>query len=78
MSESAEARTLKDWRTKVYFESQAEFAERLDVATSVLSLWETGARVPRFKSQRAIAQKLGLRPDQIIWPEQRAGKEEAA
>ncbi len=77
MPDSSGPRTLKDWRTKVYFESQTEFAGRLGVHKSVLSMWETGARVPRFKTQRAIAERLGLKPDQLIWRESTAGKEQA-
>ncbi len=77
MADASGARTLKDWRTKVFYESQAEFSLRLGVHKSVLSMWENGVRVPRFKTQRAVAEKLGVRPDQILWPESTAGKEAA-
>ncbi len=67
--EHTEARTLRDWRTKVYFESQAEFAKRLHVDKSVLSLWENDVRVPQYRTRRKIALALGVRPDQIIFSE---------
>lgn len=61
-----ERRTLKEWRELVYFESQAEFAKRLGVDDSALSLWERGLRRPRYVSLRNIAEKLHIQPWQIV------------
>lgn len=68
---SEEAHTIKDWRTKVYFETQEEFARRLGVDVTTLSSWETGRKRPRLATQRKIAEALGIHPSHIILPEEK-------
>ena len=62
-------RPLREWRTSVFFENQIEFAERIVSNVSTLSLWENERRIPRIKTRRLIAERLGLQPQQIAWPE---------
>lgn len=65
MPDGLPVRTLREWRRNVFFESQLEFAKRLGVDVSTLSLWENGHRHPRFSTIRHIADKLGLKPQQL-------------
>jgi|GEM_PF-3491884 DNA-binding XRE family transcriptional regulator len=67
MDEQLPRRTLRQWREKVYFETQEEFAQRLGVHETAISLWETGRRHPRLRTRRIIAERLGLKPQQIIF-----------
>lgn len=67
MAEELERRHIREWRESVFFMSQDEFARKLDVNVSTLSLWETGKRQPRPKKWRLVAEALGLKPQQIIF-----------
>lgn len=60
----APARTIKAWREEAFM-SQREFAAALGISNSALSLWERGHRVPRHKTLRELAVKIGIRPQQI-------------
>jgi transcriptional regulator with XRE-family HTH domain len=66
----ARRRTLREWRTLVFFESQLEFAARLGVKAATLSSWERArhAKAPRFATRRQIAQVLGVPVSEIVWP----------
>jgi len=61
-------RTIKQWREARYMDRQ-EFADFLDLkSVFTLRAWEQGRNKPRLPQQREIAEKLGIHPDQIIWP----------
>ena len=69
MTDHREPMSLKDLRMKVYSEAQEEFAERIGVNVATLSSWERSAKIPRLKVRRSVAEKLGRRVDEIVWPE---------
>lgn len=60
-------RHIADWREE-YQETLQQFAARLDVSISALVNWEHG-KVPRRRMKQRIAERLRLRPDQIIYGE---------
>lgn len=62
-------RPLREWRERVFFQTQTEFAARIGVNVSTLSLWETGKRHPRLTKLREVAARLGIEPWQIELPE---------
>lgn len=62
-----EAKTLREWRDALG-ETQQQFATRLDVSISAVVSWERGV-VPRTRMKQRIAERLKLRPEQIVWPE---------
>lgn len=68
---------LREWREQVAFLTLKELALKLGTTESAVSLWERDLRRPRIPMQRKIAEALGIKPWQIIWPES-AGKESAA
>lgn len=67
MKERGEVRSIREWRA-FYRETLQEFAQRVDVSISALSLWERGVKVPRARTQRRIAEQLGVKVEQITWP----------
>lgn len=66
-----EPRTLEQWRERIYHESRQEFAARLGVQRMAIYYWETGKRVPLMRTKRAIAERLGIPFEAIIWPQAR-------
>lgn len=60
-------RHIREWREKVFYMSQKEFAEKIAVNESTLSLWETGKRQPYPRKQRLVAEALGIQPWQILF-----------
>ena len=76
--EQLPVRSLREWRTQVFFRSQEEFAKDVGTNATTISLWETGARVPQFSKKRQVAERLGLKPEQIAWPEAKSAATKAA
>lgn len=64
---ATETKTLREWRTGKFL-SQEELAERAGLSHALISHAETGKNRPRGRSLRAIAQALGVAPEQIALP----------
>jgi transcriptional regulator with XRE-family HTH domain len=60
-------RTLREWREEVFGLTQAEFAAKIGSSQTLVSQWERGKKHPRVTSRRKVAERLGLRYDQILW-----------
>lgn len=60
----APAKTLRQWREELYM-SQREFAEKLGVHHSAVNHWERGTRKPQLRTIRLLAERLGVKPQQI-------------
>jgi transcriptional regulator with XRE-family HTH domain len=65
MSEELPRKTLREWRTGKYL-TQEELAEKIGVTFYTISNWELGIKQPRFKNLRALAEALGIQPEQIV------------
>lgn len=71
---SDERKTIAEWRKSKWL-TQEELGDLVGVSLTTISNWELGTRQPRFKNLRALADALGITPDQIILVEP---KKEAA
>jgi transcriptional regulator with XRE-family HTH domain len=60
-----ERKTLREWRTARLL-TQEELGEKVGVTFYTISNWELGIKQPRFKNLRALAEALGVQPEQII------------
>lgn len=67
-------RTIAEWRTQQFSETQEEFAKRLGVSVATLSSWETGRKSPRLRTRRHVSQTLEIPLSLIIFPEQKTKK----
>lgn len=65
---SAEVRHIAEWRQH-HHETLQQFATRLDVSITALVAWERGVRVPRERMRQRIADRLGVRYEQITYGE---------
>lgn len=65
MGEGLERRTIREWRNARYL-TQDELAGKIGVSYYTISNWEIGVKQPRVKNLRALAEALGIHPDQII------------
>lgn len=61
---TAERKTLREWREERLM-TQDELGVAAGLSGATISHWETGRNAPRFKTLKAIARALGVRPDQI-------------
>jgi transcriptional regulator with XRE-family HTH domain len=59
-----ERKTIAQWR-KARWLTQEELADKVGVSLTTISAWE-GGKQPRIKNMRALAEALGVTPDQII------------
>lgn len=61
-------RTIRDIRINSYVMRQDEFAaEVIGVSVGALISWETGHASPRISTRQKVAEKLGLRWQDIQW-----------
>lgn len=65
MPEEVERKTIREWRHGRYL-TQGELGELVGVSYFTISNWELGIKQPRVKNLRALAQALGIGPEQII------------
>jgi transcriptional regulator with XRE-family HTH domain len=56
--------TIREWRTRRFL-TQQELGEKVGVTYMSISNWENGIKVPRAKHMRALAEALGISPEQI-------------
>lgn len=56
--------TLKELRLKLFI-SQAELAEKAELATETVNRLEKGRRKPGYKTIRKLAKALGVEPAEI-------------
>ncbi len=56
--------TLKELRLKLFI-SQADLAEKAEIATETVNRLERGKRKPSFKTIRKLAKALGVEPAEI-------------
>ncbi len=59
-----ERRTIREWRN-ARFLTQGELGEKVGVSYFTVSNWEVGIKQPRAKNMRALAEALGIQPEQI-------------
>jgi len=57
--------TIREWRARSFL-TQQELAEKVGVSYMSVSNWENGVKAPRAKHMRALAQALGIKPEQIV------------
>ena len=55
--------------------SQADLARRLSVKQQTVSSWECGAKSPRAKKMRLLANELGCTVDELLEPDGAAADE---
>lgn len=67
--------TIRAWRRSKFL-TQEELGNMVGVTLYTISNWELGIKQPRAKNIRALAQALGIQPEQIILIEE--GKEKPA
>lgn len=60
-------RTLAEWRELALL-TQAELAEQIGVNVATVRAWEQGRNKPRGRHHRRVAEFLGVRPTQIVFP----------
>ena len=65
MAEELERKTIREWRNARYL-TQSELGEKIGVSYFTISNWELGVKQPRVRNLRALAEALGIHPDQII------------
>ncbi len=56
--------TLKEFRLKLFI-SQADLADKAEIATETVNRLERGKREPSFKTIRKLAKALGVEPAEI-------------
>ena len=56
--------TLKELRLKLFI-SQADLADKAEIATETVNRLERGKRKPSFKTIRKLAKALGVEPAEI-------------
>jgi transcriptional regulator with XRE-family HTH domain len=59
--------TIRDWRLRRFL-NQQELAAKVGVSNNTISNWEKGIKAPTLKHMRALAEALGIGPEQIILP----------
>ncbi len=57
--------TIREWRARHWL-TQQELGEKVGVSYMSISNWENGIKAPRAKHMRALAEALGIRPEQIV------------
>lgn len=55
--------------------TQEELAALLDVTATTIHRWETGLRVPNRTKQRVIAERTGIKPNELVGYELREAAE---
>ena len=65
MTEEFERKTIREWRNARYL-TQGELGDKIGVSYFTISNWELGVKQPRVKNLRALAEALGIRPEQIL------------
>ena len=68
MSEQPERKTIREWRN-ARFLTQGELGQMIGVSYFTVSNWELGIKQPRARNLRALAEALGIKPEQIILTE---------
>ena len=68
MAEELERKTIREWRN-ARFLTQGELGQMVGVSYFTVSNWELGIKQPRAKNLRAVAEALGIRPEQIVLTE---------
>lgn len=66
---SLERKTLAEWRKLRGF-TQMTLASAIGVTLATIGNLETGRNRPTYETMKAIADKLDILTDQIIWPEE--------
>ena len=67
---------LRAWRLRRFL-TQKELAERVGVPYQTVQRWESGQMFPRPGSLRRLCEALEVGPDQLLTPDELAGKEAA-
>ena len=65
MPEQMERKTIREWRN-ARFLTQGELGQIVGVSYFTVSNWELGIKQPRARNLRALAEALGIKPEQII------------
>lgn len=68
MPEQMERKTIREWRN-ARFLTQGELGQIVGVSYFTVSNWELGIKQPRARNLRALAEALGIKPEQIILTE---------
>lgn len=68
MANTLERKTLKEWRLARGLTVE-ELAKKANVSRSTLRTAEHGLKAPRYSTLVGLADALGVKQDQIIWPE---------
>lgn len=68
MPEQLERKTIREWRS-ARFLTQGELGQMVGVSYFTVSNWELGIKQPRVKNLRALAEALGIAPEQIVLTE---------
>lgn len=68
MSDQLERKTIREWRN-ARFLTQGELGAMVGVSYFTISNWELGIKQPRVKNLRALAEALGVKPEQVILTE---------
>jgi len=65
MRDSPERLSIREWRDKRLL-TQSELGAKIGVTFYTISNWELGVKKPRVRNLRALAEALGVQPEQII------------
>ena len=68
MAEQLERKTIREWRN-ARFLTQGELGQMVGVSYFTVSNWELGIKQPRARNLRALAEALGIKPEQIVLTE---------
>jgi transcriptional regulator with XRE-family HTH domain len=70
-------KNLKAWRTRRFL-TQKGLAEKVDVPYQTVQRWESGQSFPRPTHLQQLCSALDVTPDELLTPEELAGKARAA
>lgn len=68
MAKNLERKTLREWRDMLDW-SREKLAREADITLSTMYSAERGSHPPRQSTRAKLAKALGIKQDQIIWPE---------
>ena len=67
---------LRAWRLRRFL-TQKQLAEKVGVPYQTVQRWESGRSFPRPSYLRRLCEALEVGPDQLLTPDELAGKEAA-
>jgi transcriptional regulator with XRE-family HTH domain len=70
-------RLLRSWRTRRFL-TQKELADKVGVPYQTVQRWESGQSFPRPRHLKSLCEALEVTPDELLTPEELAGKARAA